>query len=124
MYSTCNLPEPHTHFGIHISRGVVSEKNIVTGPAYLVVEDVPLPFITVPFGFFPKMNERASGFLFPTFGEDYTRGFFMRDIGWYFGFNDYWDAEVRGTLYSKGSYERSEERRVGKGCRYTWSPET
>lgn len=118
MYSTCSLPEPHTHFGIHISRGVVSEKNIVTGPAYLVVEDVPLPFITVPFGFFPKMNERASGFLFPTFGEDYTRGFFMRDIGWYFGFNDYWDAEVRGTLYSKGSYEGSVRARYRKNYKY------
>jgi len=118
MYSTCNLPEPHTHFGIHISRGVVSEKNIVTGPAYLVIEDVPLPFITLPFAFFPKMNKRASGFLFPTFGEDYSRGFFMRDIGWYFGFNDYWDAELRGSVYSKGSYEGSLRTQYRKRYRY------
>ncbi|HLT42275.1 MAG TPA: putative LPS assembly protein LptD, partial [Sphingobacteriaceae bacterium] len=103
MYSTCNLPEPHTHFGIYISKGIVSEKNIVSGPAYLVIEDVPIPFIMVPFGFFPKNDKRASGFMFPSFGEDYTRGFFMRDLGWYFGFNDYWDMELRGTLYSKGS---------------------
>jgi hypothetical protein len=118
MYSTCNLPEPHTHFGIHISRGVISEKNIVTGPAYLVIEDVPLPFITLPFAFFPKMNKRASGFLFPTFGEDYSRGFFMRDIGWYFGFNDYWDAELRGSVYSKGSYEGSLRTQYRKRYRY------
>src|SRR5690606_4664697 len=103
IYSTCNLPEPHTHFGIFISRRLVTEKNVITGPAYLVIEDVPLPFITVPFAFFPKMNKRTSGFLFPSFGEDYSRGFFMRDIGWYIGLNDYWD--------------RSEERRVGKECR-------
>jgi len=118
MYSTCNLPEPHTHFGIHISRGVVTEKNIVTGPSYLVIEDVPFPFITIPFGFFPKMNKRASGFLFPTFGEDYTRGFFMRDIGWYVGFNDYWDTEIRGSLYSKGSYEGSVRARYRKNYKY------
>jgi len=118
MYSTCNLPEPHTHFGIHISRGVITEKNIVTGPAYLIVEDVPFPFITVPFAFFPKMNKRASGFLFPSFGEDYSRGFFMRDIGWYIGFNDYWDTEIRGSLYSKGSYEGSLRARYRKNYKY------
>lgn len=118
MYSTCNLPEPHTHFGVHITRGIVSEKNIVSGPAYLVVEDVPLPFLMVPFGFFPKNNKRASGFMFPSFGEDYTRGFFMRDIGWYFGFNDYWDMELRGTLYSKGSFELSSRARYLKRYKY------
>ncbi len=107
MYSTCNLPYPHTHFGIQISRGIITEKQIIAGPAHLVVADVPFPFIGVPFGFFPKSNKRASGLMFPSFGEDHTRGFFMRDIGWYFGINDYWDSEVRGTLYSKGSYEGS-----------------
>lgn len=117
-YSTCNLMEPHTHFGVHISKGVVSEKNIVTGPAYLIIEDVPLPFIAVPFGFFPKSNKRSSGFQFPTFGEDGVRGFFMRDIGWYFGLSDYWDAEVRGTLYSKGSYEGSVNARYRKNYKY------
>lgn len=105
MYSTCNLPEPHTHFGIQISKGVVTENQIISGPAYLVMEGIPLRFITIPFGFFPKPNKRASGFLFPTFGEEFNRGFFMRDIGWYLALNDYWDSEIRGTLYSKGSYE-------------------
>lgn len=105
MYSTCNLPEPHTHFGIHISKGVVTENQIIAGPAYLVVENVPLKFIAIPFGFFPKPDKRSSGFLFPSFGEDFTRGFWLRDMGWYFAFNDYWDSEVRATLYSKGSFE-------------------
>ncbi len=107
MYSTCNLPEPHTHFGIQISKGIVTENQIIAGPAYLVIENVPLKFVTIPFGFFPKPNKRASGFLFPSFGEEFSRGFFMRDIGWYLAFNDYWDSEIRGTLYSKGSYEAS-----------------
>ncbi|MFC3197815.1 putative LPS assembly protein LptD [Parapedobacter deserti] len=105
MYSTCNLPEPHTHFGIQISKGIVTENQIISGPAYLVMEGIPLRFITIPFGFFPKPNKRTSGFLFPTFGEELNRGFFMRDIGWYLAFNDYWDSELRGTLYSKGSWE-------------------
>jgi len=118
MYSTCSLPEPHTHFGIHLTKGIVTEKNIVSGPAYLIMEDVPLPFIFVPFGFFPKNDKRSSGFMFPTFGEDGTRGFFMRDLGWYFGLSDYWDMELRGTLYSKGSYELSSMARYRKNYRY------
>lgn len=79
VYSTCNLPHPH--FGIHISRGIVTEKQIISGPAYLEIEDIPIPAV-LPFGFFPKTNKRASGFRFPTFGEDASLGFFMRNVGW------------------------------------------
>lgn len=114
IYSTCNLPHPH--FGIHITRGIATDKQIITGPAYLVIEDVPLP-IGVPFGFFPKPNRRSGGLLFPTFGED-TRGFFMRDLGYYLGLNDYWDLATRGTLYSKGSYELSTAARYRKNYKY------
>ena len=115
IYSTCNLPEPH--FGIHITRGIVTEKQIITGPAYLEIENVPLP-LGVPFGFFPKPNRRSGGLLFPTFGEDMTRGFFMRDLGYYFGLSDYWDLAVRGTLYSRGSYEANAEARYRKNYKY------
>jgi hypothetical protein len=117
IYSTCSLPEPYTHFGIHISKGIVTEKQVISGPAYLVIEHVPLP-VGIPFGFFPKTNKRASGLLFPSFGEDGTRGFFMRDLGWYFGINDYWDAEVRGTLYSKLSWETNTAGRYRKNYKY------
>lgn len=105
MYSTCNLPFPHTHFGIQISKGVITKNQIIAGPSYLVVENIPLKFIAIPFGFFPKTNKRSSGFLFPSFGEDAARGFALRDIGWYLAFNDFWDTELRGTFYSKGSWE-------------------
>jgi len=116
IYSTCNLPHPH--FGIHISKGIVTEKQVISGPAYLVIEDIPFPAI-LPFGFFPKTNKRASGFRFPSFGEDATLGFFMRDAGWYLGINDYWDAEMLGTLYSKGSYQTSVAARYKKNYKYS-----
>jgi hypothetical protein len=114
IYSTCNLPHPH--FGIHIIKGIATDKQIITGPAYLVIEDIPLP-LGVPFGFFPKPNRRSGGLLFPTFGED-TRGFFMRDLGYYLGLNDYWDLSTRGTLYSKGSYELGTAARYRKNYKY------
>ena len=116
VYSSCNLPYPHNHFGINITRGIVTEKQIITGPAYLEIEGVPLP-LGVPFGFFPKPNKRSGGLLFPTFGED-LRGFFMRDLGYYIGLNDYWDLATRGTIYSKGSYELSSAARYRKNYKY------
>lgn len=118
IYSTCN--QPHPHFGIHITRGIVTDKQIITGPAYLEIEDIPLP-LGVPFGFFPKPNRRSGGLLFPTFGEDLQRGFFMRDLGYYFGISDYWDLAVRGTLYSKGSYEANSQARYRKNYKYDGS---
>ncbi len=119
-YSTCNLPYGHQHYYIVIKKGIVFEKQIVTGPAYLVIEDVPIPAI-IPFGFFPKVNKRSSGILFPTFGEEGTRGFYMRDLGYYIGLNEYWDAEVRGSLYSKGSYEGSLLARYRRNYKYDGS---
>lgn len=105
LYSTCDLPEPHTHFGIHISKGLITDKRIIAGPSYLVIENIPIKFLALPFAFFPKTDKGTSGFLFPSFGDDVSRGFGLRDLGWYFNFNDYWDSELRGSVYSKGSWE-------------------
>lgn len=101
-YSTCNLPHPH--FGIYITKGIVAEHQIITGPAYLKIEDIPIP-IGLPFAFFPKPNKKSSGIILPSVGEDATRGFFLRDAGYYLGFNDYLDARVMGTIFTRGSYE-------------------
>jgi lipopolysaccharide assembly outer membrane protein LptD (OstA) len=104
MYSTCNLPHPH--FGLMISKGIATEKQIITGPVYMIIEDVPTPF-ALPFAFFPKQNKRTSGVILPTPGEDATRGFFLQNGGYYLGLNDYWDAKLLGTIYTNGSYETS-----------------
>lgn len=101
-YSTCNLPHPH--FGIYITKGIVAEHQIITGPVYLKIEDIPLP-LGLPFAFFPKPNKKASGIILPSVGEDATRGFFLRDAGYYIGFNDYLDARIMGTIFTRGSYE-------------------
>jgi lipopolysaccharide assembly outer membrane protein LptD (OstA) len=101
-YSTCNLPHPH--FGIHITKGIVTENQIITGPVYLKIEDIPLP-IGLPFAFFPKPNKKSSGIILPSPGEDYTRGFFLRDGGYYMGFSDYFDAKLIGSIYTGGSYD-------------------
>ncbi|MGX5689680.1 putative LPS assembly protein LptD [Arcticibacter tournemirensis] len=121
IYSTCSLPEPYTHFGIHIDKGIITEKQVIAKSAYLEIEHIPIYFAYLPFGFFPKTNKRSSGFRFPTFGEDATRGFYMQGIGWYLGINDYWDADITGTLYSKGSYDISTVGRYKKNYKYNGS---
>ena len=102
MYSTCNLPHPH--FGILITKGIATEKQIISGPMYMVFEGVPTP-IGLPFAFFPKPNKRTSGIILPSPGEDATRGFFLQNGGYYLGLNDYWDAKLLGSIYTNGSYE-------------------
>lgn len=101
-YTTCDADTPHFYIGTNRLK-ITSKKRVVTGPAYLVLEDVPTPFI-IPFGYFPNSGGRSSGFIFPDVGESPTRGFFVRKIGWYFGINDYVDAALTGDIYTKGSY--------------------
>ncbi len=104
IFSACDKPDPD--YGIVITRGIGEKKRIISGPAYLMIEGIPLP-IGLPFGFFPKTDTRSSGVLLPTFGEDATLGFFLRDFGYYIGLSDYADLTNLGTYYSNGSYEVS-----------------
>lgn len=107
LFSTCELPYPDTHFGIVITKGIAEKNRIISGPAYLEIEGIPLP-IAIPFGFFPKPDQRASGIILPTFGEDQQLGFYLRGFGYYLGISDYLDLTSTGTIYSKGSYEVNE----------------
>ena len=101
-YTTCDAEHPH--FWLEMTKAkVLSNKKIVTGPAYLVIEDLPLYFVFIPFGFFPNSPKYSSGFLMPSYGDEINRGFFLRDFGYYFAANDYFDASIKGDLYSKGS---------------------
>ncbi|MDR1344930.1 MAG: LPS-assembly protein LptD [Tannerellaceae bacterium] len=102
-YTTCDDHE-HPHFYIQMTKAkVYPGKRIITGPAFLVIEDVPLP-LGVPFAFFPFSDSYSSGVLFPTFGEESSRGFYLRDGGYYFAFNDYMDMALTGEFYTKGSW--------------------
>ena len=76
---------------------------IVSGPAYLVLEDVPLP-LGIPFGFFPNSTTKTSGIIIPTYGEEERRGFYLREGGYYFAMNDYMDLRVTGDIYTNGTW--------------------
>ncbi len=101
-YTTCDAEHPHFYLQMTKAK-VLSNKKIVTGPAYLVVEDLPIYFLFIPFGFFPNSPKYSSGFLMPTYGDEINRGFFLRDMGYYWAANDYFDLALRGDIFSKGS---------------------
>ena len=102
-YTTCDNHE-HPHFYLQLTRAKVRpQKDVVTGPAYMVLEDVPLP-LALPFGFFPITQKYSSGIIFPTFGEDMNRGFYARNGGYYFALSDYLDLALTGEIYTKGSW--------------------
>ena len=101
-YTTCDHDPPHFYVALTRAK-VYPGKEVVSGPAYLVVEDVPLP-IAVPFGFFPFSNKYSSGFMMPSFGSETARGFYLRDGGYYFAINDRIDLTLLGEIYTKGSW--------------------
>ncbi|MDO9152406.1 MAG: putative LPS assembly protein LptD [Paludibacter sp.] len=102
-YTTCDNHD-HPHFYLSISKGKVKpDSYIVTGPAHLVIADVPLP-IVLPFGFFPFTNKYSSGLLMPSYTDEMTRGFGLTNGGWYFAVSDYLDLEVKGDVYTKGTW--------------------
>lgn len=101
-YTTCDLPHPH--FELRFTKAkVIPNKETITGPAYMVLEDVPLP-LALPFGFFPNKNGRMSGIFMPSPGESGNRGFYLRDFGYYWGINDYMDFQIKGEAYTRGSW--------------------
>ncbi|MGM9758503.1 MAG: putative LPS assembly protein LptD [Parabacteroides sp.] len=120
-YTTCDEHE-HPHFYIQMTKAKVRpKKNIVTGPVYLVLEDVPLYPLGLPFCFFPFSSTYSSGILFPTFGDESTRGFFLRDGGYYFALSDYIDLAVTGEVYTKGSWGLAAQSNYKKRYKYNGS---
>ena len=119
-YTTCDNHD-HPHFYLKLSMAKVRpKKNVVFGPAQLVVEDVPLP-IAVPFGFFPFNSSYSSGFIMPTYGDEMNRGFYLRDGGYYFAISDKMDLKVLGEIFTKGSWGLSAASNYTKRYKFSGS---
>ncbi len=118
-YTTCD--EPHPDFYLALSRAKVRPgKDVVFGPAYLVVCDVPLP-LAIPYGFFPFTKSYSSGFIMPTYGDETERGFYLRDGGYYFAISDQMDLKLLGEIYTKGSWGISGASNYRRRYRYSGS---
>lgn len=117
-YTTCDADHPH--FYIALSRAKVhTGKSVFSGPAWLVIEDVPLP-LAVPFAYFPFTDSNySSGLIMPSYGDEYTRGFYLRDGGYYFAINDNVDLRLTGEIFTKGSWGVSAQTTYKKRYKYS-----
>lgn len=116
-YTTCNLDHPHFEFQFNRSK-VIPDNKIVTGPAWLVIEDIPTPLF-LPFGIFPNKRGQRSGIIIPTFGESTSRGFYLENGGYYWAINDYTDLTLIGDIYSRGSWALKPSFRYVNRYRYS-----
>lgn len=118
-YTTCD--DEHPDFYIALSRAKVRPgKDVIFGPAYLVVQDVPLP-LAIPYGFFPFSKSYSSGFIMPTYGDETSRGFYLRDGGYYLALSDHADLKLLGEIYTKGSWGFSAASNYKKRYKYSGS---
>ncbi len=102
-YTTCS-EEKDPHFYISaVKLKVIPHDQVVTGPAWLVIEGVPTP-LAIPFGFFPLQQGRHSGLIIPAYGDSQSQGFYLQNGGYYLGLSDHLDDAIRGDIYSYGSW--------------------
>lgn len=119
-YTTCSDTDcPHFYFQLTKAK-MRPGKNVVTGPAYMVLAGLPLP-LAVPFGFFPFTDSYSSGIIVPTFGDDYQRGFYLSDGGYYFAISDNIDLALTGEIYTKGSWGLRAQSNYAKRYKYSGS---
>lgn len=117
-YTTCDNHD-HPHFGLQMTKAKVRPgKDVVSGPAYMVLAGLPLP-LAVPFGYFPFSEKYSSGIIFPTFGDDYNRGYYLSNGGYYFAISPYVDLALTGEIYTLGSWGLRAQSRYVK--RYKFS---
>ena len=120
-YTTCDMHD-HPHFYINLSKAKVRPgKDVVTGPAWLVVADVPLFPVVLPFAFFPFTTSYSSGIIMPSYGDEMERGFYLHNGGYYFAINDYVDLALTGEIYTKGSWGLSARSTYRKRYKYSGS---
>ena len=119
-YTTCD-DHDCPHFYLRMTKAKVKPGSyIATGPAYLVVGEVPLP-LAIPFGFFPFTSSYSSGLIMPNFGDDYTRGLYMTGLGYYFAINDYMDLQLTGDIYTRGTWAVTARSRYVKRYKFQGS---
>lgn len=119
-FTTCDLTHPHFYIAMSRAKAIPGKK-VIIGPSYLVMEDVPIYFLGIPFGFFPMQQESNSGVITPSVGEESIKGFYLRNGGYYFKFNDYVDMALTGSIYTYGSWDAQAVSRYIKRYKYTGS---
>ncbi len=118
-FTTCEEDDPHFHISMSRAK-VIPDDKIISGPLYLVIEDIPLP-LGLPFGYFPNTSGRTSGVIAPSYGEERSRGFYLSGGGYYFAISEYMDLSVKGDIYTLGSWAAEAQSNYRKRYSYNGS---
>jgi hypothetical protein len=116
-FTTCNLTKPHYYVKARNLKFVKDEK-VTSGPFQFYFDGVPT-ILGFFYGLFYMPATKTSGMIRPQIGENSEKGFYLKDGGYYFYFNDYIDLALKGTIYSKGHSEFKVESNYKKRYEYT-----
>ena len=108
-FCPCDDPQAGTYIKANKIKVITEDEEldragkVITGPFLLHIADLPTP-IGAPFGIFPTDTKKASGLVIPIYGEHPTRGFYLRNGGFYWATNDYIGLKFLGEIYSNGGW--------------------
>ena len=97
-----NIEDPDYYIRIRKGKFIPKSK-IIAGLSNLYIANVPTP-IFLPFAYFPLTENRRTGFIFPSIGQNNDRGYFIQNGGYYFAPSDFFDVALLGDYYTNGSY--------------------
>ena len=119
-YSTCDADTPHFYIDLNKAK-IYPGKKIISGPANLVFEGVPIP-IYLPFAYFPIQTKTAeSGLILPRYNYEENRGFALTDGGFYFAASEYFDLSLQGSIYTNGTWLTNISTKYSKRYKYNGS---
>lgn len=111
-----DVDDPEYYIRVRTAK-FVPQRKMIAGLSNMYIADVPTPLF-LPFAYFPMSQKRATGFLFPTIGENFNRGYFLQNGGYYFVLSDNLDVAVMGDYYTNGSYGFRVENNYYKRYKY------
>ena len=111
-----NVDDPDYYIRVRTAK-FVPQRKMIAGLSNMYIADVPTPLF-FPFAYFPMTQNRSTGFLFPTIGENFNRGYFLQNGGYYFVLSDNLDVAVLGDYYTNGSYGFRVENNYNKRYKY------
>lgn len=102
-YTTCELHDyPHYYIKLRKAK-LLKEKGVYAWGFGLVIEDVTTMYLPLPL-YIPTKKKYSSGIIFPSYGEEKRRGFFYRDLGFYWAASDYFDLKLSNDFFTNGSW--------------------